>query len=224
MEDKIKGLLMGLEMNICGIANIERFVNAPSGFHPKDILSDAKSVIVFGKQFSKGVFEAKTNVPYTLLSMKLSQRIDDAATSLSIKIEDEGFAAVPVPSSEPYEYWDSEKRHGKGILSLKHAAVLAGLGCLGKNTLLINRNFGNRLWLGAVISNIELKQGEMDQNLCPDSCHICIESCPQAALDGISIDQKKCREKCFSSTEGGGWIYACNICRKVCPLYNINAL
>jgi len=222
MEDKIKELLMELGINIYGIANIERFVNAPSGFHPTDILSDAKSVIVFGKPFSKGVFEARTNVPYTLLGVKLSQRIDDISTSLSLKIEEEGFTAVPVPSSEPYEYWNFEKRHGKGILSLKHAAVLAGLGCLGKNTLLINKNFGNRFWLGAVISNIDLKQGEIAQNLCTDSCRICIESCPQAALDGISISQKKCREKCFSATEGGGWIYACNICRKVCPLYSEN--
>jgi len=218
MEDKIRRLLMELGMNVCGIANVERFVNAPSGFHPTDILSSAKSVIVFGKSLSKGVFVAKTNVPYTLLWMNLSQRIDDAATILSLKIEEEGFVAVPIPSSEPYEYWNSEQRHGKGILSLKHAAVLAGLGCLGKNTLLINEKFGNRLWLGAVISNIELQQGEITENLCPESCRTCIDSCPQAALDGNCISQKKCREKCFSSTEGGGWIYACNNCRKACPL------
>lgn len=213
----IKEMTYSFGAEVCGIAGIERFKDSPKGFHPKDILPDAKSVIVFGKQFSKGVFEAITNVPYTLLSVNFRQVIDDASIKLSFKIEEKGFTAVPIPSSEPYEYWDSENRQGKGILSLKHSAVLAGLGGLGKNTLLINEKFGNRLWLGAVISNIELEQDSIVQNLCPDSCHICIDACPQAALDGTSILQKKCRELCTSSTEGGGWMYACNICRKSCP-------
>ena len=40
--------------------------------------------------------------------------------------------AVPIPADGPVEYWDEEELEGRGILSMKHAAVNAGLGTLGK--------------------------------------------------------------------------------------------
>ena len=129
--------------------------------------------------------------------------------------------AIPIPADEPYEYWDSENRHGRGILSLKHLAQAAGIGCIGKNTLLVNKTYGNRLYLGAVISNLELTEDELIENFCPENCNICIKACPQEALDGITINQKKCREKCATATPGGGFVYSCNMCRKVCPFAKI---
>jgi epoxyqueuosine reductase len=48
---------------------------------------------------------------------------------------------------------------------------------------------------------------------------LCIDSCPQHALDGITIDQMLCRERSNSYTDGGGLILSCNICRKVCPYH-----
>jgi len=217
-SEEIKGMVKDLGAEVCGIANVKDFTNAPEGFHPLDIFSEAQSVIVFGKQFPQGVFEAKTNCPYTLVRNKLMETVDAIAIDLTFQLEDRGYKAVPVPSSEPYEFWDAQKRQGKGILSLKHAAQLAGLGSLGKNTLLINEEYGNRLWLGAVISDVVSESDSLTKELCLTNCRICLEACPQSALDGITVDQKKCREICGSFTEGGGFIYSCNICRKVCPL------
>jgi epoxyqueuosine reductase len=150
---KIKEIVFQLGADVCGIANIDRFKNAPEGFHPFDILSDAVSVIIFGKQFPKGTFISKSTAPYTLVRDRLTQDTDNLALKLSLKIEEKGNNAVPIPSSEPYEYWDLQRRHGRGIISLKHSAELAGLGNIGKNTLLINEKYGNRLWLGGVITN-----------------------------------------------------------------------
>lgn len=103
--------------------------------------------------------------------------LDDISFQLSYRMEEEGYTAVPIPSSEPYEYWDSERRHGRGIVSLKHAGQLAGIGCIGKNTLLVNNRYGNRLWLGAVISDAVLEPDGPAENLCPESCRICIDAC-----------------------------------------------
>jgi len=36
--------------------------------------------------------------------------------------------AIPIPSDEPYEYWDSQNKHGKGILLLKHSVQLSRIG------------------------------------------------------------------------------------------------
>ena len=45
-------------------------------------------------------------------------------------MEQAGASTNPIPCDEPYEFWDDEKKHGRGILSLKHAGVLAGLGTI----------------------------------------------------------------------------------------------
>jgi len=217
-SQSIKELAYKLGADVCGIAIVDEFKDAPKGFHPTDIMPEATSVIVYGKQSSKTLFDAKTNVPYTFVRNKTLEKLDDITIALSYKIEESGYAAIPIPSVEPYDYWDSEKRHGRGILSLKHAAQLAGLGRIGKNTLLINEKYGNRLWLGAILVSTKLDQDTVSNHkVCSSSCTICLNACPQKALDGITINQKLCREICFSSTEGGGWVIACNICRKVCP-------
>jgi epoxyqueuosine reductase len=215
--DQIKELVYQLGADVCGIASVESFQEAPNGFHPTDILSSAKSVIVFGKQFPRGTFLSKSNAPYTMARNQLIQQVDDLSVKLSTTIEAEGYISVPIPSTDPYEFWDAERRHGRGIISLKHSAQLAGIGSIGKNTLLINEKFGNRLWLGGVITNLELEPDRMTVQFCPPNCQICIDTCPQSALDEITIEQKKCREICFTNTEGGGWLIACNLCRIECP-------
>lgn len=213
----VKETAYKLGADICNIADITRFSEAPEGFGPTDILENAKSVIVIGNQFSKSVFESKTMCTYYLVRERLRMMVDNIAVDLSLAIEKDGGTAVPIPSSEPYEFWDSEKREGRGILSLKHAAAMAGMGSIGKNTLLVNEKYGNRLWLGAVVTNIRLESDRMTDNLCYDNCSKCLDACPQKALDGVTIEQKKCREICGKYTEGGGFYYSCNICRKVCP-------
>ncbi len=218
---QVKELAFRLGADVCGIADVERFPNAPKGFHPVDILPETKSVIVFGKQFPKGVFRSKTNTTYMLTREHLLRAVDGIAVQLVSELEQEGFYAVPIPSAEPYEYWDAVNREGRGILSLKHAAALAGLGSIGKSTLLINRTYGNRLWLGAVLTDAELDADEIGKSLCPDGCRICLDTCPQQALDGVTIVQKKCREICFASSEGGGGYYACNLCRSQCPFCQV---
>ncbi len=49
--------------DICGIASVDRFVDAPKGFHPHDIYPDCKSVVVFAARFPLGTLQAKTNSP-----------------------------------------------------------------------------------------------------------------------------------------------------------------
>jgi epoxyqueuosine reductase QueG len=145
-------------------------------------------------------------------------KLDGISFYLSDELDRNGIGSVPIPSAEPYDYWDSNRRHGKGILSLKHAGVLAGLGVMGKNTLLITREFGNMIWLGAVLTSAELNPDPiLSFQACAPSCTTCLDACSQNALDGVTLNQKLCREKSISYSEGGGWVISCNVCRKVCP-------
>jgi epoxyqueuosine reductase len=206
--------------DICGVAPVARFADAPKGFRPCDIYPDCKSVVVFASHFPLSTLQAKTNAPYTLVRNRMVDKLDWISFHVSGELETEGVVSVPIPSAEPYEYWDAGRNHGRGILSLKHAGVLAGLGVFGKNTLLMNERFGNMIWLGAVLVSVDLEPDPIaSYEGCTSECTLCIDSCPQHALDGITIDQKLCRERSSSYTDGGGLVLSCNICRKVCPYY-----
>jgi epoxyqueuosine reductase QueG len=206
--------------DICGVAPVARFVDAPKGFHPCDIYPDCRSVVTFASHFPLSTLQAKINAPYTLVRNRMVDKLDWISFHLSSELEMEGVLSIPIPSAAPYEYWDSDRNHGRGILSLKHAGVLAGLGVFGKNTLLINETFGNMVWLGAILVSIELEPDPIaSYEGCISGCTLCVDSCPQHALDGITIDQKLCRERSNSCTDGGGWVLSCNICRKVCPYH-----
>jgi epoxyqueuosine reductase QueG len=216
----IKKRIIQSGADICGVAPVTRFVDAPRGFHPCDIYPDCRSVIVFASHFPLSTLQAKTNVPYTLVRDRMVDKLDGISSCVSGDLEAEGVVSVPIPSADPYEYWDAGRRHGKGILSLKHAGVLAGLGLLGKNTLLVNERFGNMIWLGAILLSVDLEADQIaSYEGCISGCTLCIDSCPQHALDGITIDQMLCRERSNSYTGGGGLVLSCNICRKVCPYH-----
>ena len=219
-SEKVKERIIELGADICGIAPTERFKDAPKGFHPCHIFPECKSVIAYGSRFPMGSLKAYTNSPYTLVRNLMVDKLDRISFHLSIEFEKDGITAMPIPSAEPYDYWDSRRSHGRGILSLKHAGALAGLGIIGKNTLLLNNVFGNMVWLGAVLVSTELDPDQVvSYEACIPGCTLCIDECPKHALDGITLNQKRCRERSISYTDGGGWVLSCNICRKVCPRY-----
>ncbi len=214
----VKEKAFGFGADLCGIATVDRFASAPTGFYPQDVLPDCRSVVVVAARFPLSTLQARTNAPYTAVRNRMVDKLDGITFALASALEAEGSLCVPIPSAEPYDYWDEERQHGRGILSLKHAAVLAGLGKMGKNTLLVNERFGNMLWLGAVLVDVGLEPDPLaSYDGCLPKCTICLDACPQRALDGLTIDQKRCRSRSISSTEGGGWILSCNLCRKLCP-------
>ncbi len=216
--NKIKETVYNRGADLCGIAPVSRFIEAPNGFHPQDIYPDCKSVVVFAAHFPLSTLKSESPSPYTFMRNRMVEKLDQISFGLCIEMEKNECEAIPIPSASPYDYWDSERRHGRGILSLKHAGVLAGLGVMGKNTLLINDRYGNMIWLGAVLLSADLEPDPMvSYEVCKASCTICLKACPQKALDGTTLDQKLCRERSTSNSEGGGWRLSCNLCRKICP-------
>ncbi len=217
MEGSIKEILISLGADLCGIANIDRFYGAPKGFHPTDIYKECKSVIVFGLCLPKGTAFVDPKFIYGRFNDLNAEKLDYICSSACKEIEKLGAIAVPIPSDSPYEYWDSDKMEGRGLLSLKHAAALAGLGQLGKNTLLINKKHGNMLTLGALLTNLDLKSDPLSQELCSRNCRLCLDNCPQKALDGSTVNQKLCREYAYGVSKRGFSTVNCNKCRVICP-------
>jgi epoxyqueuosine reductase QueG len=216
--DEIKYRIKDLGADLCGIASMERFSDAPVGFHPTDIFKACKSVIVIAVRMPASTLASSSKAIYTFNHSRLFDKINSITVTVAEEFEKRGVCAVPVPASEPYDYWDESRRHGQGVLSLKHAAVRAGLGTMGKNTLLVNNQFGNMLLLGAVLINEEIEPDRIaNYQACILGCRICLEACPASALNGSTIEQHKCRNICGKTTAGGGFVYTCNLCRTLCP-------
>ncbi len=146
MKEQIRQWILSYGADVCGFANIDRFGDAPQGFSPLDLYHDCKSVICFGIALPKGLTKVDSRLIYGHFNYDVVSKLDEIALRAAKAIEGEfSCEAVPLPSDSPYEYWDEENMHGKGLISLKHAAVNCGLGRLGKSTLLLNPKYGNLL-------------------------------------------------------------------------------
>lgn len=217
MEEEIKRILLELGADICGIAGAEKFEGAPEGYRPTDLYPDCKSVVVFGQHLPKGLTHVSPRILYNHTNNQSLAELDRICLKACNAIESLGGIAVPVPSDSPYEYWDKERLEGRGLLSMKHAAWLAGLGTFGKNTLLINKKYGNMINIGALLTNLELKSDPPAEKLCREGCRICLNACPTKALDGTTVSQKRCREFTYSTNDRGFDVCNCNRCRILCP-------
>ena len=219
MESQIKEFILNLGADVCGIANINRFADAPAGFHPKDIFASCKSVIVFGIALPKGLTKVESRLIYGHFNYKVCPEVDLIAFKAAKEIERvHGGYAVPLPSDGPYEYWDAEKLEGRGLISMKHAAVLAGIGTLGKSTLLLNEKYGNLLTLGAILTELDLVSDPFAESICIKDCSLCIKNCPSQALNGQIANQGQCRPNTYGTNARGFDTVNCNKCRVVCPM------
>ncbi len=221
MKDTIRILATGLGADVCGFAAIGRFKDAPKGFSPLDLYARCRSVIVFGVALPKGLFQIDPRLIYHHFhETVIHRKIDQIALELARTLEKQYTChALPIPCDDPYEYWDAEAMEGRGLLSMKHAAVLAGLGTLGKNTLLLNRAFGNRLNIGVVLTDMELPSDPLAETVCIQGCTKCTDSCPVGAIQNGTVVQKLCREFAYGAkTAKGNGTTSCNRCRTVCPL------
>jgi epoxyqueuosine reductase QueG len=221
ISSEIKEYASGLGADLCGIASIDSFNDSPIGFHPTDVYKNTKSIISVACKIPGTSLNIDSPSPYTAIEELVMSRVSQISLSLALHLEQCGFHAVMIPST-PYDYWDAETKTGKGILSLKHLGYKAGLGYIGKNSLLCNESFGNLIKLGAVITDALLESDKInDSDMCSDSCNLCIDSCPVGAIGLDSfVSQKKCRECAEVNNKRGVEIYACHECRKICPNSN----
>ena len=221
MKTQIRKIVMSFGADLCGFANIDRFENTPVGYNPKDIYANCKSVISYAVALPKGLAKVNPRLIYGHYNSMSCQTAEFIAFQSAKKIESEfNCVVVPIPSDSPYEYWDKDNMEGKGLLSMKHAAVLAGLGSIGKSSLFLTKQFGNMVTLGAMLTDLDLASDELSENLCNDKCHKCMDVCPVTSINNGIVTQKMCRENTYGTTARGFDTVDCNKCRVSCPLNN----
>lgn len=217
---EVKQLLCTLGADLCGIASIDRFSNAPKGYHPTDVLPCCKSVISFAVRFPVGALACKTHVVYTHIRNTITPKLDAMALNACIALEKAGILAVPIPTNN--SQWDAATGRFRSIISQKHAAQAAGLGTIGRHSLLITPEFGSMVWLGAILTDAQLEPDPLREPIC-DACNLCVEVCPKNALASAEMDQAACWNHAFGDNpETQNWEISCHKCRDIC-LYNLGS-
>jgi epoxyqueuosine reductase len=116
-----------------------------------------------------------------------------------------------------------------GPLLERELAVRAGLGWIGKNTMLIHPRLGSWLFLGELLLDLELTYDEPFMAEHCGTCTRCIEACPTGCiLPDRTLDAARCiayltiELKETPIPDGlrrqvGDWIFGCDVCQQVCP-------
>ena len=82
---KVKEIMISLGADLCGIASIDRFGDAPEGYHPLDVFPACKSVISFGCRFPIGTLLCNSHTPYTQVRNTITPKMDMIALNFCIE-------------------------------------------------------------------------------------------------------------------------------------------
>lgn len=143
----------------------------------------------------------------------LNLLLDQTALKLSLYIQEAGYRALPIPASQIVD-WEKQTAH----LSHKMIALRAGIGWIGRNNLLVHPEFGSKIRLATVLTDMPLTTDKPVEKNCAN-CKKCIEVCPVSAIKEThkQWDKSACLEKLkyFAKAHNVGQ-YICGLCVKVC--------
>lgn len=213
LTDKIKTILNKNNIEnfgVCGFADFkDSLINCAA---KKRLPENAKSVIVcifpyrVKKQKPQNICRYCSIEDYHIICGEI---LSSAATQLTKEFE--GFTFVHFADNSP-------------VPEVK-AAALSGLGVVGKNHLLINEKYGSFVFIGEIVTDLEIKFKKKKIKNCI-GCDQCIKSCPTGHLSKekniclSSLTQKKgnltpAEEKIIKNNNT---VWGCDICQDVCPM------
>jgi epoxyqueuosine reductase len=116
--------------------------------------------------------------------------------------------------------------YSNGPIAEKPIAESCGLGYYGKNSIIINENFGSWVVLGEIITDAEIEPDKPIAKNC-GTCNECIEACPTGAIVApYVIDRRRCIQALTNwygilsdeiASAWGARLYGCSVCQEVCP-------
>lgn len=211
--------------SLVGVADVERLRGIDT--EPADLLDGFTRAVSLAVRLSDPIMDQITDRPTPLYAQhyqKVNALLDQLALRVTLAIQRAGARAMPLPASQVL---DSENL--TSYISHKAVALAAGLGWQGKSLLLVSPQYGPRVRLVTVLTDLDLTPDEPLKNRC-GKCRVCAEACPAQAIRGVGTkthyDSReealffdRCRSKVLDEfaklphITGG----ICGVCVAACP-------
>jgi epoxyqueuosine reductase len=218
-QEQLKDKLQDLGASTVGFSNVGDKLQGNLSRLPYAI-----SVVVRLSDFIIDEIADKPTFTYFHHYRTVNFLIDQILLRGMLLLQEKGYKALAVPASQTVN--DLEDKYS-GIFPHKTGAVNAGLGWIGKNGLFISRDYGPRVRLGTLLTDMELVAGNKRLEDCCGQCKLCVSSCPATALTGNCweegcdrshvVNAKACSEYMNTKFKHIGRGSVCGICVKVCP-------
>lgn len=216
MQNQLKDLATVLGADIVGFCQLSDapIKNLPNHFYAVSI----------GVKLSDAILETIDGAPsfaYFQHYRTANTLLDQIAFRLAREIEKNGYSALPIAASQSL----GKNNPYRGILPHKTAAVLSGLGFVGKSGLFLSEKYGSKVRLATVITDMPLSNElPVIENGCGE-CHICQTACPAGAIYGTkptydgerNFDAEKCSRYMKEHFQDIGRGSVCGVCIRVCP-------
>jgi epoxyqueuosine reductase len=154
--------------------------------------------------------------------------IDSMLLQAGFLLQSEGYKYIPVGASQTINTGKSREHFGR--YSHKKAAVLAGLGTIGKSALFLHNRFGPRVRLGTLFTDCPLAETSFTAQSACGNCKLCADACPAKAIKGIHwypgiereamLDAAACNAYMREHFMDIGRGAVCGICMKVCRIHD----
>jgi epoxyqueuosine reductase len=210
--------------------------------HPESILESVRSVLMLGMEYGS---RGNREVPATLPEGDI-HAVPIAPGALPHRDAPQGRVAAFAAGTDYHRYiWDrlnslcswleleapgcrTESVADTAPLLERDFARRAGLGWVGKNTMLIDPRRGSFFFLGAVLTDLELAPDEPFATAHCGTCTACLDACPTAAFpEPFVLDATRCISYLTIELRSdiphelrepmGSWLYGCDVCQDVCP-------
>ncbi len=191
---------------------------------PIPTLPDLKYALSIGVKLSDGILQTIESAPsfvYFQHYRAANTLLDNIAFRLGRELEKQGYTAVPIAASQSL----GKNSPYYGVLPHKTAAVLSGLGFVGKSGLFLSEKYGSKVRLATVLTDCPFTAEQpIIENGC-GSCDACKNACPAGAIFGElpttdgerNFDPEKCSKYMKEHFQDIGRGSVCGICIKVCP-------
>ncbi|MFW9921922.1 MAG: 4Fe-4S double cluster binding domain-containing protein [Candidatus Thorarchaeota archaeon] len=221
LTTKIKKKLIANGASIVGIGNLAILSDSN---YPLPVIEGFRFAISIGIKLSDKIIDELIDGPtkeYAQHYSEINSKLDNLANNLVKFLNELGFHSIAIEASKVMD-----KVTHRANFPHKTAAILSGIGWIGKSNLLITHVYGPRVRLVTILTDAPLIADQPQRESNCGSCQECVDICPVKCLSGKLWEFGDSREKLYDVEKCSDFVHKqekivgkpiCGLCIRVCP-------